>query len=429
MRSKLPARKDPAAGLLIGYSTNVHPGEDLREIYRSLRSYTIPIGHRVFGRRPRGLELRVGMGAARDLLRTGAREKFRDFLDKNGLRLFSINAFPLGNFHAHRVKEGAYRPPWTHPRRALWTRKIARIFSDLLEPELVGSLSTLAGTYRAWGESPAVKRRMALGYLEALEELRDIEEESGKRIVLAAEPEPDTTFETAADVISFFQEYLLPAARGRWSGKVPRGRVEEILRRYFTVNFDTCHLSTVFRRPLRELKSLARAGISIGKVHVTSALALRDPLERPGAYEQLRAISEPRYLHQVRGADRRGSVISSWRDLDELPPLMDLASSFRPSARTAGRFPRLYELRSHFHVPVNSERWRLLSTTREETREAVLWTLKKKLCNQLVVETYTWPLLGPGKKALGREALIAGIAREFRWLLEVISGRARNSEL
>ena len=94
-------------GLLLGYSTNVHPGEDLRQVYRSLRDYTVPIRERVFGEGPAGLELRLGIGAARDLGRRSAREEFGDFLRKSGLRIFSINAYPLLDFHQRRVKESA----------------------------------------------------------------------------------------------------------------------------------------------------------------------------------------------------------------------------------------------------------------------------------------------------------------------------------
>ena len=51
--------------LQLGYSTNVHPGEDMKAVYRSLEEYTIPIRKRVFGSEPCGLELRRLPGGVR----------------------------------------------------------------------------------------------------------------------------------------------------------------------------------------------------------------------------------------------------------------------------------------------------------------------------------------------------------------------------
>ncbi len=410
----LSSRQPPAAGrqpprdLLLAYSMNVHPGESLAEVRRALARYAVPIRDRVFGPRPGGVELRIGIGAARDLLERGAREDLRAFLGESNLHVFSINAYPLLDFQARRVKEDAYRPPWTDRARPLWTRRIARILAGLLDPSLTGSVSTLGGTYRAWGHGPAVEERIARGYLEVVEELQRIEERTGKRIVLAVEPEPDTTFETAEDLISFFEDRLVPTARARWPRR-GREKTEEVLRRHFTVNLDTCHLSVVFRCPAREMEKLARAGISIGKVHVTSAIALPRPGKAPRAWREFLGLGEPRYLHQVRGVGPRGKVVFSSPDLDLVP--LDLAGT-----------PGLAEVRSHFHVPVYSAGWGGLRTTRDETREAVERAVKKGECRQLVIETYTWPVLSAGMRRSGGDPLIDGIAREFRWLLEVVRG-------
>jgi sugar phosphate isomerase/epimerase len=388
---------------------NVHPGESLAQVRSAIADYAAPIRDRVFGKEIGGIELRIGIGAARDLRAPRAREEFRALLDALDLRVFSINAYPLLDFQARRVKENAYRPPWTGRVRPRWTREIAGILADLLHPSLTGSVSTLGGTYRAWGHGAAARARIARGYLEVVEELRHIEERTGKRIVLAVEPEPDTTFETADDVIEFFEERLWPAAREQWAGTWSAARIEEVLRRHFTVNLDTCHLSVVFRPPAGEMEKLARAGISIGKVHVTSALAVPRPARSPKGWRALRAMNEPRYLHQVRGAGPDGEEAFSCPDLDRLPA--------SPAAA-------LSEVRSHFHVPVYSAGWDGLKTTHDETREAVERAVRKRECRQLVIETYTWPVMKGEKGRSGGRALINGIAREFRWLLGVIE-RAR----
>ena len=398
MNDRLPG------GLLLGYSTNVHRGETLEQVLRSLENYTVPIRDRVFGAgKPAGLELRIGIGAARALEVPKFYALFRDFLDDAKLRLFSVNAFPLGDFHSERVKTRVYRPTWAQPVRARWTVAIARVLADLMPDGIEGSISTLGGAYRAWGHTPRALDAIAEGYLDALEGLREIERDTGRTVVLAAEPEPDTTFETADDVIRFVDARLLPRARARWRKKMSSAKVEATLRRLFTVNYDTCHHSVVFRDQIEELSLLRRAGIRVGKMHVSSALALPEPIENPEGYECLRSLHEPRYLHQVRGVDAGGRVICNYADLNRIPR----------RAKTLASKP-VAEIRSHFHVPVNEERWRLLRTTRDETRTAVLEALRTQATRQLVLETYTWPILAE------ESALIDGIVREFRWLLGVI---------
>jgi hypothetical protein len=390
---------------LLGYSTNVHRGETLAQVYRFLEDYTIPIKRRVFGASARaGLELRLGIGSARELEKRSERESFRAFLEESGLVLFSVNAFPLLDFHARRVKEKVYSPAWTEPARSRWTNVIADILADLLPAGVVGSVSTLGGAFRRKEHGPAAFRKIASNYVKTAGHLAGIEEKTGKTILLAAEPEPETTFETSRDVIEFFERWLVPAARAAWGRRLRPSRVEERLRRFFTVNCDACHASVLFEDPVESLRSLWRAGIEVGKLHVTSAVALKNPFRARKAYDDLRAMDEPRYFHQFAGRDARGKI--AWRglDLDHLPRRLE-----------RGKHPAVTEIRSHYHVPLYLRKWRSLDTTREETRLAVLEAARAKRTSHLVIETYTWPILAREEK------LVEGIAREFRWLLGVLS--------
>ena len=104
--------------LSLGYSTNVHRGETLDQVYRFLRRYTVPIQRKVFGKSSSGLELRFGVRAATELLNREKRREFAAFLDDSGLELFSINAFPLGDFQARRVKQQVYAPDWRKRARS-----------------------------------------------------------------------------------------------------------------------------------------------------------------------------------------------------------------------------------------------------------------------------------------------------------------------
>jgi hypothetical protein len=391
--------------LLLAYSTNVHPSRSLADVRALLARYTRPIYDRVFGSEVCGVELHLSMRTARELASARPRRELSDFLRDHGLYLFSVNAFPLLDFHARRVKERVYRPSWAEADRVRWTGRIAEILASLLPPDVVGTLSTVGGGFRPETREPEVLRALAKGYLRVLDRLHRIESRTGRRILLAVEPEPDTTLETTDEVIEFVESTLIPLAWTIWRRPgVSRAKIEERVRRFFTVNYDACHASVLFQDLLGSLRRLRRAGIRIGKVHVTSALALPRPHRRPRAYAQLRSLHEPRYFHQVCGRDAAGQLTYRGLDLDELP------RRWPPSGH-----PEVEELRTHFHVPLFRQSWGLLGTTRDETRDLVLEVVRRKLCPQLVVETYTWPLLQRGP------SLTAGISREFRWLQGVLA--------
>lgn len=389
----------------LAYSTNVHRGEGLRDIYRHLEASTIPIQRRVFGAEGSGLELRIGKRTARELEATEAFEAFASYLRDKGLVLFSVNAFPLLDFQAARVKERVYIPSWADPERPRWTIAIARILARLLPAGVRGTVSTLGGGFRPAGRDAATLCRMAEGYVAAVHALAGIEDELERRVVLAVEPEPCTVLETWKDVVAFFEGYVVPAGRRRWrrSG-LSEGEIEGRLRRHFTVNFDACHFSVIFEDLLDSLHGLLGAGLEVSKIHVTSALALRRPGERPEAYARFRRLAEPRYLHQFAGRGPSGETVWRGIDLGELP---------RRLPRRRGGM-EVAELRTHFHAPLYRRGWESLETTRDETRRLVLEVAGKRLSDQLVVETYTWPLLR------AEDEIAEGIVRELRWLLGVI---------
>jgi hypothetical protein len=391
--------------LYFGYSTNVHRGENLAQVYKYLKNYTLAVKRRVFGGQASGLEMRLGVGAAKDLSKPERREGFRQFLKQSGLELFSINAFPLHDFQARRVKQNVYAPSWVSQERVNWTIQIAKIFADLLPQNRQGSISTLGGTYRYWGHTSSTLKKIAVNYLKVLAALEEIETNQGKKIVLAVEPEPDTTLELAEDVVLFLEEYLIPAARRLWKRRGSPRVIETIVRRRFTVNLDTCHFSVLFHDPAQALTDLHRAGVGVGKVHVTNALSLPRPYRSRRGYQTFRAMHEPRFLHQFCGIDTQGQLAWRGKDLDELPKRLQ-----------PGTDPEVAELRTHFHVPLYLKRWKNLRTTQEETREAVLHAVRKNLCPQLVIETYTWPVLAT------EDRLVDGITREFRWLLKTLEG-------
>src|ERR1043165_2048216 len=140
----------------LSYSSNVHPAESLDDLTRTLHEYIAPISHsaRGAGVPPAELastNLRIGMKQADELLQhpplpsnsalsdeilkappSPACAAFLHELDETKLDVISINAFPIRDFHAPRVKEQVYSPPWTDGGRSLYSLKIAKVLTHFM---------------------------------------------------------------------------------------------------------------------------------------------------------------------------------------------------------------------------------------------------------------------------------------------------------
>lgn len=372
--------------IFLGYSTNLWRAEDPEALERSLRAFAGGMRRRLRFDGPLGLALHIGEVAARALSRRPARDRVAALLADLDLRLFAVNAFPLRAFHTRRVKEKAYDPPWTSRDREEITIRIARIAHDLAPAGIDISVSTLAGTFRPWGDDARTRRAIAGRLIRVARILDAIRRETGRTIRLALEPEPWTTIETADDAVAFWDEYLLPAAGGG----------EEIARAHIAVNLDAAHGATLFSKPSEEIARLRGAGIPLASLHLANALEIRRPGRSPRSLREWLSFAEPRYLHQWCAADPNGRVAAR---------ILDLRSPTLAERRAAA-------FRVHFHVPLHRARLGLLRTTREETRDALRAAVRSGATRHLVMETYTWSLLAPAP-----ERLLDGMAREYRWVL------------
>jgi len=83
------------------------------------------------------------------------------------------------------------------------------------------------------------------------------------------------------------------------------------------------------------------------------------------------------------------------------------------------------EVRTHFHVPLSSNRHGKLHTTRDDAKALLTEALRRKeQIPHIAVETYTWPVLIRGiKKSEQRQHLIDGIAAELRWAGKAASAK------
>jgi hypothetical protein len=286
-----------------------------------------------------------------------------------------------------------------------YTRNLAEILTVLLpESESVGSISTLPIGWPSDLES-SEQLDLAGGNLRQMADcLADLEDRTGRRIVLAIEPEPGCLLDTTADVVQWFEKQLPDPNH----------------RRYLTVCHDICHSAVMAESQPDVLAQLAAAGISIGKIQVSSAMVARwDSMSIPRrreAVEQLKMFAEDRYLHQTGCVGKTGE----FRLVEDLPDLIDQ----RPSQDDPVGDDQRWIV--HFHVPIFLERFEHLTTSQGDVL-ACLRALaddrrsgdpKISFSGHLEIETYAWTVL---PESMRRHGLAADVSNEFSWLKQALA--------
>lgn len=390
------------APLQIGYCTNVHAGIDLASIRSNLFEYAVAVREKLSQSNPMD---RLGVGLwipnqASVELASGDLGEFRGFLDSNGLTAFTINGFPYANFHGDSVKQRVYLPTWAQTERLDYTKRLATILAALLpHDQPLGSISTLP---IGWPNNPfaaAESRRVDLDAAGAM--FRDMAmfldrlfDETGKRIVVAIEPEPGCLIDTIDDMVNFFDSEL----------------PNDLHRRYITVCHDICHSAVMNEPQPLVLRRYGKEGITIGKVQVSSAIVAdwktiaRE--DHAATLERLSEFAEDRYLHQTGQIGQNGS----FQLADDLPEL--IRRTHPDDLQDVARWV------IHFHVPIFLQQFGHLTTSRDAVMEC-LQTLDDHAIDvdftgHLEVETYAWTVL---PEAMRQRGLAEDIASELEWLM------------
>ncbi|WP_205878004.1 metabolite traffic protein EboE [Mycobacterium camsae] len=315
-----------------------------------------------------------------------ARRRLASILADHGLRVTTMNAFPYGHFHGESVKHAVYQPDWTTQQRLDYTRSCAEVLSELMVDVQQGSISTLPlGWADPWDNGSDARARHNLGTLS--EHLRRIEEQTGRRIRLAVEPEPGCVIGSCGDAID-------------WFGRTAHG----VDPTYIGLCLDTCHLAVMYEDPAEVVTGLAELGIDVVKIQASNAIEIHD-LAAEGVAEAFAEFSHSPYLHQANGVDGHGR---RWfRDdlrLDD------------PSVPTSGH------VRVHYHVPLHVSPPAPLSNT-----SYVLTEVMAMLCDATIprpvdieIETYTWEVL---PASLRMPSLADDLAAEICWLEQLLTTR------
>jgi hypothetical protein len=373
-------------GRHLAYCTNIHRGETWAETLANLDRHALAVRQQVSPARPFALGLRLGARAAAELSDPTALRRFRRWLDEQDCYVFTINAFPYGQFHGTRVKEEVYRPDWSAEARLAYTIQVFEVLAELVPPGGEGSVSTVPVSFKEFGITPLAEQEMRRNLWRCVGHIATLSERSGRRLHLGLEPEPLCHLETTAETVAFFE---------RMRADRPG---DTRLDRHLGVNYDACHLAVEFEESRAALARLRDAGILLSKVHLSSALALQPT---PAGRARLKAFADQTYLHQVVAREAIGEL-TRHRDLTDA--LADATAA------------RAEEWRIHFHVPLHWAGDEVLATTRDHLLGTLdVLAADASRCRHFEMETYTWEVL---PEPLRSRDVVEQLRHEYRWTLE-----------
>jgi hypothetical protein len=362
------------------YSTLVHPGDTWIDMKTSLQTYLPGVKARFSPSAPMGVSLRLANASVEELLaKPEERQWLKDFLIRENLYVYTVNAFPYGPFKGQIVKESVYEPDWTTQARTQYTMHIADILAEVTGPDVEPTIQTAPLAYRPKVDSPEYIEAFNENIYQVIAHLMTLEIKTGRRVKLALEPEPFCFLETIPETVTYFQEhiYSLNAANriAKYSGQ-PLSEVFGATRRYLGVVLDICHQSVEFENIADDIEQLCQAGIPIFKLQEAAALQVENVT--PEIVEELRKYTGTIYLSQT--TELRNGVLTRFLNLEDAI-----------KAWEADPGPR--EWRTHFHVPVFLKELGPFQTTREGIDAALKVHAKTPLSNHLEIETYTWDVL------------------------------------
>lgn len=382
------------------YSTLVHPGDNWEEMWHSLTTYVPAVKKRVCADKPFGVSLRIsGKSAGRLGADAKERARLKAFLAENDMYLYTVNAFPHGQFKGRRVKEQVYEPDWRTDERALYTMQVADILAEVAPAGIAPSIQSPPCGFKPRVTGPDVVDAYTRQLLRVVAHLVAIEERTGRTVTLALEPEPFCFMEVTAEAVDYFTRHLYADKSAEALAKqtgLPVAGAHAALRRHLGVVYDICHQAVEFEDIGASLASLVGAGIPIFKLQ--EAAALRVPVVTRELVEALTPFADTVYLTQT--IEKRDGRLTRYLNLED---------AFAAWEKDPG--PR--EWRTHFHVPVFLDDLGVFKTTRFAIEEALRFHKATPVSRQLEIETYTWDVL-PAHLKTGD--ITDYVVRELQWV-------------
>ena len=386
------------------YCTNIHPGEDWEDTFTQLKKH-LPIVKQQFSpNSPLGVGLRLSDKASKKILIGNNFEEFKNWLSQNNLYVFTMNGFPFGSFHRTVVKDDVHTPDWTTQYRLDYTIRLFNILINLLPEDLnEGGISTSPLSYKYWHNSlNNVYEQATINYTKIALHLHNIKKQTGKSLHLDLEPEPDGVLENTPEVIDYFNKWLVPKGSEFLSKELslPKEECEEIIREHIQLCYDVCHYAIAFEEPAEVFEAMKNAKIKIGKIQISAALKANFT-ESASANNKiltvLKKFEESTYLHQVIEKNNSNELIQ-FRDLN------NALDNYKSDENK--------EWRIHFHVPLFSDDYDLLKSTRSEIEKTIQYIKNHSEVKHLEIETYTWEVLPESFQ----KDIDESIVRELEWV-------------
>ncbi|AWV98202.1 metabolite traffic protein EboE [Arcticibacterium luteifluviistationis] len=392
----------------LSYCSNIHAGESWTATFENLKKYTTKVRDGL-KTESFGIGLRLSNEASLELSEGDNLAVFKDWLVSENMYVFTINGFPYGGFHNQVVKDEVHTPDWSTPERLAYTIRLFDILAELLPEGLDGGVSTSPISYRFWHKDDAALKEVKAVAVRQLSQLMihlaEIKTKTGKSLHLDMEPEPDGILETSDEFVDFFNDDLLPSGKNQLSATLGIGldKAEEIIREHFQLCYDVCHFAVGFEKPSEAIAKVKAANIKIGRIQISAALSsgiLGSQEDRAIVQEQLKRFDEPTYLHQAVVRKTDGALVR-YKDLG--PGLADIQQA------------DFQEIRTHFHVPVFTEKYeKLISTQQDIIATLAVWK-EENFTNHLEVETYTWDVLPEAMQT----DIVSCVVRELDWVRTV----------
>jgi hypothetical protein len=246
--------------MAVAYCTNIHPGADLEALTAELERTWPRVRARLAPDRPFALGMWFSAQTAHQIATQQSIGGLREWLDANDLTVQTLNGFPYGDFHQQRVKQLVYQPNWFDRSRWNYTMDLVTILRQLVPPRSTASISTLPLAWRHPAPTPDQLQAAAQQLRDMAGHLHGLAENTGIMVRLCLEPEPGCYLQCSDDVVCFMNEFLFG------------GSDEEIVREHIGVCHDICHAAVVFESQQDALHRYQAAGISLGKVQISSAI-------------------------------------------------------------------------------------------------------------------------------------------------------------
>lgn len=393
------------------YCTNIHPGETWKEVRANVEQFGSELKNSLSPTKPFGIGLRLSALAAEELLQGTELDEFKSFLDTHGLYVAVLNGFPFGSFHCVAIKSAVFAPDWQDDARLQYTLNLVKILVRLVPAGGDGGISTSPLSYKPWltpdGISTESMAKIVSNLVCTAEAMARAHQESGCLIHLDIEPEPDGLVENTQELIRFFEEQLCPAGAPLLaeSMRISLQEANQLLLEHIRVCFDTCHMAVEYEDAAEAFRQFADRGIKIGRIQVSSALCAefgRPDASREEVLSQLEPFVESVYLHQVIERNANGA----------LHHYTDLGHALESAKESAAS-----EWRIHYHVPIFTGDYGLLSSNQETNRSILAAVVRDGITSHLEIETYTWDVLPAPLKT----ELVPSIVREYQWVLGELS--------